>query len=131
VSVTFSWSGGARQSAGWLAGFRGELYRWLPRRGDALSELADAVLCGPGQVTAWPRVHPKLQRACGGWHDHPPGQDLPVIEGTLIRLRPARPVAGQAGPMWLWASTPDPDEETVAVLWQACLRRSELADQAG
>jgi hypothetical protein len=33
-----------------LAGFRGELYRCLPARGDELFELADAVLCGDGPV---------------------------------------------------------------------------------
>ena len=60
VAVVFSiaWPGsessrGRRvlaRSRGRLAGFRGELYRCLTARGDALFELADAVLCGDGPV---------------------------------------------------------------------------------
>ncbi|WP_217898688.1 NF041680 family putative transposase [Haloechinothrix alba] len=34
-----------------LAGFRGEFYRCLPRRADALFELTDAVLCAEGPVS--------------------------------------------------------------------------------
>jgi len=42
--------GGAAGALKGLAGFRGELYRCLTGRADALFELADAVLCGPGPV---------------------------------------------------------------------------------
>jgi DDE superfamily endonuclease len=41
---------GAERARGVLAGFRGELYRCLGKRRDALLELADAVLCRPGRV---------------------------------------------------------------------------------
>jgi DDE superfamily endonuclease len=60
VAVAFSiaWRGGdVERGAGdggrardRLAGFRGELYRCLTARGDELSELCDAVLCGDGPV---------------------------------------------------------------------------------
>jgi hypothetical protein len=80
---------------------------------------------GPLAVTAWPRVHQKISRACPGW-EHWPGREFPLIEGTLIRLAPARP--GGAPPMWLWASAPDAglDPDQVALTWQAYLRRFDI-----
>ena len=82
---------------------------------------------GPVQVTAWHRMHPKLSRA-RGWHAHPPGEQLPIVEGTLIRLAAARaPRSGQdLQPMWLWASAPLAGEAEVARLWQAYLRRFDI-----
>ena len=41
---------GQEQARGMLAAFRGEVYRCLGRRRDALFELADAVLCRLGRV---------------------------------------------------------------------------------
>jgi hypothetical protein len=79
--------------------------------------------CGQLAVAAWPRVHQKVHRNTGGFEDWPPGRPLPAIEGTLIRLTLARP---GARPMWLWASAPDPGQSTLAVLWQAYLRRFNL-----
>ena len=54
-----------------LAGFRGELYRCLTRRGDALFGLADAVLCGPGRVSDLARLSlaPESGRGHGGVYD--------------------------------------------------------------
>jgi len=79
---------------------------------------------GPLAVTAWPRVHQKISRASPGWEDWPE-REFPLIEGTLIRLAPAR---RGAEPMWLWASDPDAgrDQAQVAVLWQAYLRRFDI-----
>ena len=84
---------------------------------------ADTPRHGPVAVTAWPRVHPKISRASPGW-EHWPGREFPLIEGTLIRLAPARP----AGPMWLWASDPGAglDAAAVATTWQAYLRRFDI-----
>jgi DDE superfamily endonuclease len=86
---------------------------------------------GPLDVRAWHRVHPRLERRSGGWQDHP-GQ-LPVIEGTLIRVAAARPAPGcpPLEPMWLWAPHPRAAGPAargcgVAVLWQAYLRRFDL-----
>jgi len=54
-----------------LAAFRAELYRCLTRRGDALFELADAVLCGQGrvQMLAELSLAPEHQRGHGALYD--------------------------------------------------------------
>ena len=72
-------------------------------------------------MTAWHRMHPKLVRARGSWSAHPPDEELPLVEGTLIRLAPAR-----GKHMWLWASDPAADAERTARLWQAYLRRFDI-----
>jgi DDE superfamily endonuclease len=92
--------------------------------GDALAAEAASAGHGPLQVRAWHRVHPELTRRSGGWQDHP-GQ-LPVIEGTLIRVAAARPAAGRRAlePMWLWA--PGAGDTAAATLWQAYLRRFDI-----
>jgi hypothetical protein len=82
---------------------------------------------GPLTVTAWHRVHPKLDRRGSGWQDHQ--GELPVIEGTLIRLAATRPAGGYQPlePMWLWSPHPRvPGAEEITVLWQAYLRRFDL-----
>jgi hypothetical protein len=60
--------GGARDR---LAGFRGELYRCLTARGDALFDLADAVLCceGPVRVLAGLSLVPGHRRGHGAVYD--------------------------------------------------------------
>lgn len=77
---------------------------------------------GDVQVTAWHRMHAMVGRRTGGFEDWPDGQDLPVIEGTLIRLS----APGRAGPMWLWAGTPDAGDDLVRILWTSYLRRFDL-----
>ena len=71
-----------------------------------------------------------IHRGCGGWEDWPVRQEYPVIEGTLIRLAVTQPAPGYAAlePMWLWASDPGAgrDQDAVATLWQAYLRRFDL-----
>jgi hypothetical protein len=85
---------------------------------------------GPLRVTAWPRLHQAIHRACTGWDDWPPMQEYPLIEGTLIRLSATHPGPGQRPlePMWIWASEPDAglDQDATATLWQAYLRRFDL-----
>jgi hypothetical protein len=83
---------------------------------------------GPVTATAWQRVHQRLDRRCGGWEDWPAHRELPVIEGTLIRLAATRPAAGRPAPepMWLWASAPAAGEAEVRALWQCYLRRFDL-----
>jgi hypothetical protein len=98
--------------------------------GAGMEAEADSARHGPLAVTAWPRVHQRIHRGCGGWEDWPSGQEYPVIEGTLIRLAVTRPAPGYAAlePVWLWASDPDAglDQDAVALLWQAYLRRFDL-----
>jgi len=67
-------------------------------------------------------MHPQVHRRTGGFEDWPDGEDLPVIEGTLIRLS----APGRTEPMWLWAGDPDAGDDLVRVLWQAYLRRFDL-----
>ena len=83
---------------------------------------------GPVAVTAWHRVHQAVHRHTAGFEDWPEDRELPVIEGTLIRLSAGAQVPGapEPEPMWLWASDPDPGDAGVRVLWQACLRRFDI-----
>jgi hypothetical protein len=62
---------GTDQARGALAGFRGELYRCLTARADALFELADSVLCadGPVRVLAALSLEPEHRRGHGAAYD--------------------------------------------------------------
>jgi hypothetical protein len=79
---------------------------------------------GLAVATSWDRVHPRLtRRAC--WIDHV--GDLPVIEGTLVRLQVARlPGDRDPKPVWLWTSTTAAEPADVDRWWQAFLRRFDL-----
>jgi hypothetical protein len=84
----------------------------------------DTRLYGTATAQAWDRLHPLLtRRSAWAQHEGP----LPVIEGTVIRLRVERlPSGGTAKPVWLWwsrtnASTADTDR-----CWQAFLRRFDI-----
>ena len=59
------------QARGVLAAFRGELYRCLTARADALFELADAALCadGPVRVLAALSLEPEHRRGHGAAYD--------------------------------------------------------------
>jgi hypothetical protein len=63
--------GGAAGALGQLAGFRGELYRCFGARGDALFELADAVLCAEGPVKTLVELSlaPEHRRGHGALYD--------------------------------------------------------------
>src|SRR6185437_863996 len=78
VAVAFSmpWLESAVQDGpgaelGVLAGFRGELYRCLTRRADALFEACDAVLCRPERVhmLAELSLEPECRRGHGAVYD--------------------------------------------------------------
>jgi hypothetical protein len=87
----------------------------------------DAQAGGEGRggvsVTAWYRLHPRLTRR-GSWADHPGGPfgELPVIEGTVIRVH----TAGFEHPMWLWTSDPHADADQITRTWRAYRRRFDL-----
>jgi DDE superfamily endonuclease len=78
-----------------LAGFRGEVYRCLTRRGDALFGLGDAVLCQDRPVTDLARLSlvPECGRGYGGVYD-----GLNAGQVVIGRLR--RAVAGLELPSW-------------------------------
>lgn len=79
---------------------------------------------GTATAQAWQRLHPLLTRRCA-WIGHE--AQLPVIEGTVIRLQVERlPSGGPTKPVWLWWSGTQAQEETVDRCWQAFLRRFDL-----
>jgi DDE superfamily endonuclease len=81
---------------------------------------------GLATASAWHRMHPRLARR-GPWLDHPEDEDLPIIEGTLVRLQVAHLPGDRAPkPVWLWTSRPDTTAEQVDQAWQAYLRRFDL-----
>jgi hypothetical protein len=79
---------------------------------------------GTARTAAWDRVHPRLTRRAA-WLDH--DGDLPVIEGTLIRLTAGHlPGDRDPKPVWLWFSRTGATADEVDRLWQAFLRRFDL-----
>jgi hypothetical protein len=84
----------------------------------------DTTRYGTAVATSWDRVHPRLtRRAC--WIDH--DGDLPVIEGTLIRLQVEHlPGDRDPKPVWLWTSITGATAADVDRWWQAFLRRFDL-----
>ncbi|ABD10485.1 hypothetical protein ThrDRAFT_04690 [Frankia casuarinae] len=79
---------------------------------------------GTATATSWNRLHPRLtHRTC--WLDHP--GDLPIIEGTLIRLQVDHlPGDRDPRPVWLWSSAVDATATDIDRAWQAFLRRFDL-----
>lgn len=79
---------------------------------------------GTASAASWDRLHPRLtHRTC--WLDHP--GELPVIEGTLIRLQVDHlPGDRSPKPLWLWCSATGITASDVDRLWQAFLRRFDL-----
>jgi len=90
----------------------------------AVTTHTDTTRYGTARANAWQRLHPQLtHRAAWQHHDG----DLPVIEGTLIRLTVDRlPGDGHPKPVWLWYSRTDAVPADVDRLWQAFLRRFDL-----
>jgi hypothetical protein len=86
---------GAERARGLLAGFRSEFYQCLGRRRDALSELADAVLCKPDRVLmlAELSLEPECRRGHGAVYDA-----LNCGQAGIGRLRQA--LAGLPVPAW-------------------------------
>lgn len=79
---------------------------------------------GTAAAAAWDRLHPQLTRRAA-WSGYP--DVLPIIEGTVIRLKVDRlPSGGQPKPLWLWCSGTRPTPSDVDRLWQAFLRRFDL-----
>jgi hypothetical protein len=64
---------------------------------------------GTAAATAWPRLHQQIARRAA-WEHH--DGELPVIEGTLIRLKvDCLPGCRDAEPLWLWSSRADATDE--------------------
>jgi hypothetical protein len=79
---------------------------------------------GTAVATSWDRVHPRLtHRGC--WIDHE--GELPILEGTLIRLQVQHlPGDRDPKPVWLWSSVTGATPAQVNRWWQAFLRRFDL-----
>jgi DDE superfamily endonuclease len=79
---------------------------------------------GTAVATSWDRVHPRLtHRGCWLGHEG----DLPIIEGTLIRLQVDHlPGDRDPKPVWLWTSAIGAAPADVDRWWQAFLRRFDL-----
>jgi hypothetical protein len=112
--------------------------RGRPRKHGGELALADPATWPPPQVTtstvtsrygtavaaAWDRVHSRLTHRAA-WLDH--DGDLPVIDGTLIRLQVDHlPGDRDPKPVWLWRSGTGALPADVDRCWRAFLRRSGL-----
>ncbi len=79
---------------------------------------------GAAQASAWDRLHPRLTGRAA-WAGH--AGELPIIEGTLIRLQVDRlPGDRNPRPLWLWSSATGLGAADIDVLWQAFLRRFDV-----
>jgi DDE superfamily endonuclease len=79
---------------------------------------------GVVSAQAWDRIHPRLTRRAA-WLTHE--GDLPVLEGTLIRLTVDHlPGERDPKPLWLWSSRTGASPSHVDRLWQTFLRRFDL-----
>lgn len=79
---------------------------------------------GTARADSWDRLHARLtRRTC--WLDH--DGDLPVIEGTLIRLQVDHlPGDRDPKPVWLWTSATGATATDIDRWWQSFLRRFDL-----
>jgi hypothetical protein len=79
---------------------------------------------GTARAAAWPRLHQQLARRAA-WEHHE--GELPVIEGTLIRLAVEHlPGCRDPEPLWLWSSRAVATEEEANRAWQSFLRRFDI-----
>jgi DDE superfamily endonuclease len=90
----------------------------------AHTTITETTRYGTAIATSWDRLHPRLtHRGC--WADH--DGELPLIEGTLIRLRVEHlPGDHDPKPVWLWSSTIGATAADVDRWWQSFLRRFDL-----
>jgi DDE superfamily endonuclease len=90
----------------------------------ATTTLTQTARYGTACARSWHRLHPKLERRDGWQHHH---GDLPIVEGTLIRLQVDRlPGNHDPRPVWLWSSRSSAGAAEIDRLWQAFLRRFDL-----
>ena len=79
---------------------------------------------GTAAAAAWGRLHQRLASRAG-WEDH--DGELPVIEGTLIRLAVDHlPGDRSPDPLWLWTTALGLSADAVDRTWQAFLRRFDI-----
>ena len=91
--------------------------------GPAVTAVTETGRYGTATATAWGRMHQRLARQ-RQWKDHP--GELPVIEGTVVRLQVDRlPGDRDPEPLWLWTTSPAAAASAAALdrAWQAFLLR--------
>ncbi|WP_323188038.1 NF041680 family putative transposase [Streptomyces sp. NBC_01264] len=92
--------------------------------GEQAVTVTDTRRYGKATAQAWDRLHPRLTRRAA-WIDH--SAELPVIEGTVIRLKVGHlPSGGDPKPVWLWWSRTGATAADVDRCWQAFLRRFDV-----
>jgi hypothetical protein len=90
----------------------------------AVATVTETTRYGTARAMAWGRLHQRLASRCG-WEDH--HGELPVIEGTLIRLAVDHlPGDRSPDPLWLWSSRAGTSADEVDRAWQAFLRRFDI-----
>jgi hypothetical protein len=97
-----------------------------PQEGPApsVSTTTDTTRYGTARAHGWDRLHPRLTHQ-SAWAEHP--GELPIVEGTVIRLQVARlPGRHDPKPLWLWWSNTGATPADVDRCWQAFLRRFDL-----
>ncbi len=68
----------------------------------AITTATDTMNYGKAEAQAWHRVHPRLTHR-SAWLDH--DGELPIVEGTLVRLKAEHlSKEREAPPVWLWSS---------------------------
>jgi DDE superfamily endonuclease len=104
-----------RQAVAELSSFRMELYTAMPRRGDALFELTDAVLCAGGPVVSLPELSLEAvhRRGHGAVYDALAQGRLDVarLRLALARLELSRGTDGQISIALDVTPWPRPDAE--------------------
>ncbi|MFI0915590.1 NF041680 family putative transposase [Streptomyces abikoensis] len=90
----------------------------------AVTTVTDTTNYGKAQAQAWDRVHPRLTHR-SAWLDHE--GELPLVEGTLVRLKVEHLSKDRdAPPVWLWSSRTGAGPEDVDRCWRVYLRRFDL-----
>jgi DDE superfamily endonuclease len=94
---------------------------WPPA---AVTTITPTTRYGTAAASAWQQLHTKLERR-GAWAHH--DGELPVVEGTLIRLAVDHlPGDRNPRPIWLWSPGICAEPADVDRCWQAFLRRFDL-----
>lgn len=90
----------------------------------AITTATDTTSYGKAEAQAWDRVHPRLTHR-SAWLEH--DGELPIVEGTLVRLRVEHlSKEREAPPVWLWSSRTGATAADVDRWWQGFLRRFDL-----
>jgi hypothetical protein len=90
----------------------------------AVTTVTGTTRYGTARAAAWGRLHQRLASRAG-WEGH--HGELPVVEGTLIRLQVQYlPGDRSPEPLWLWSSRAGTDADAMTRTWQAFLRRFDI-----